>query len=108
MDAWHAVWQAGHPPANLHCLSHALLPCRTIATVNERVSYIGCHVDLLKTAQGNLNGTLMPDAILPSPAGYERMFAGCAPAFGGLHVSQDRIWRQHVVCMYMSMYISST
>lgn len=41
------------------------------------MSYIGCGGPLLLTAAGNLNGTLIPDAVIPSPAGYDLLFSQC-------------------------------
>lgn len=51
--------------------------CSALAASRDRVSYIGCGGPLLLTAAGNLNGTLIPDAVIPSPAGYDLLFSQC-------------------------------
>lgn len=51
--------------------------CSALAGASDRVTYIGCGGPLLLTAAGNLNGTLMPDAMHPSPTGFDVLFSQC-------------------------------
>lgn len=47
------------------------MPCRLMAEGNSRLHYVGCGGPLLLTATGNLNATLMPDFMHPTPTGCE-------------------------------------
>lgn len=56
------------------CIASATQPPpphrRAMAAASKRVHFIDCPASLLRTPAGNINGTLMPDATVPSPAGY--------------------------------------
>lgn len=77
-----------HPPkhTDLHPHPHPRIHlCSAMADRVERFHFIDCAGPLLLTAAGNLNGSLVPDAIHPSPAGYDRIFSECwAPRIGRL------------------------
>lgn len=50
---------------------------RALAGCSPRLHYVDCANPLLLTPAGTINGSLVPDALHPSPAGYETIFSGC-------------------------------
>lgn len=61
---------------------------RSLTSRSKRLKYVGCD-GLLLTAAGNLNGSLVPDAIHPSPAGFDKLFSECwQPGLGKILADQ--------------------
>lgn len=51
--------------------------CRELAARSKRVQWVECGGQLLLAGDGSIDASLMPDALHPSPAGYEALFSGC-------------------------------
>lgn len=50
------------------------LPCSALAS-KKGITFVDCAGPLLLTEAGNLNTTLVPDNMFPSPQGYDKIFS---------------------------------